>query len=141
MSPQAKWAQSYRAVATQTASPGQRVLMLFDGIIKFLERAKLGFDLDDPLDRNQTIFNNISRARAIIHELNAALNLNEGGELASTLRRLYEYFDWRLDEGLRVNRTDPVDDVIRRVTVLRDAWHGMLNRQEPELQPAEALVA
>jgi flagellar protein FliS len=128
-------------VATQTASPGQRVLMLFDGIIKFLERAKLGFDLDDPLDRNQTIFNNISRARAIIHELNAALNLNEGGELASTLRRLYEYFDWRLDEGLRVNRTDPVDDVIRRVTVLRDAWHGMLNRQEPELQPAEALVA
>ena len=39
---------SYRKVATQTASPAHLVLMLYDGAIGFLERALAGFDGADP---------------------------------------------------------------------------------------------
>ncbi|HTA29487.1 MAG TPA: flagellar export chaperone FliS, partial [Candidatus Cybelea sp.] len=61
---------SYRKVATQTATPGQLVLMLYDGALSFLEKALTGFDYTDPRLFNQTINNNILRAQAIIHEMN-----------------------------------------------------------------------
>ena len=67
--------QSYLRVATQTVSPGQLVLMLYDGALRFLERARLGFASDDPLEFNQTIHNNLVRAQEIISELNMALNI------------------------------------------------------------------
>ena len=123
-------AQSYRRIATQTASPGQQVAMLYDGAIKFLERALLGFESDDPLEFNQVIHNNISRAQAIIHELNVCLNMEAGGELATALRRLYLYFDWRLDQSNRFKRPAGIREVIQRLTVLRDAWNQMLQQRE-----------
>ncbi len=80
MSPQMKAWQSYRQVATTTASPAQVVLLLYNGILRFLEQARLGFALDDPKECNETINNNIQRAQAIINEMNQSLNMAEGGE-------------------------------------------------------------
>src|SRR5215468_7180075 len=60
--------KSYREVATQTAPRGQLVLMLFDGALRFLDRALMGFSKDDPAEFNQTISNNIIRAQDIIGE-------------------------------------------------------------------------
>lgn len=103
--------------------------MLFDGALRFLEQAKLGFNETDPAAMNESIHNNIQRAQAIISELNCSLNLQEGGELAQTLRRLYEYFDQRLHEAnLRKEQTG-INEVIERISVLRDAWSQMLLHQ------------
>ncbi len=135
MPPRDPW-QSYRQVATQTASPGQLVLMLFDGAIRFLERARQGFDYDDPLEFNLTINNNVLRAQAIINELNMALDLEQGGELAATLRRLYLYMDRRLQEANQHKQPDGILDVLRRLTILRDAWAEML-RQQTHTQPGQ----
>jgi len=128
--------QSYRQVATQTASPGQLVLMLFDGAIRFLERARLGFAADDPLEFNQTIHNNVVRAQEIIAELNFSLNLEQGGELAATLRRLYDYMDGRLHESNQYKKEDGILDVIGRLTTLRDAWAEMLQKYSSTDQTA-----
>jgi len=91
--------QSYRQVATQTAAPGQLVLMLFDGAILFLERALVGFSSDDPLEHNMTVNNNILRAQAIVNELNLSLDMPRGGEFSRNMRRLYDYMDRRLHES------------------------------------------
>ena len=91
--------KSYQQVATQTAPPGQLVLMLYEGAIRFLERALGGFSLEDPAEFNQTISNNILRAQDIIFELNVTLNIQEGGELAMTLRQLYDYLGRKLTEA------------------------------------------
>jgi flagellar secretion chaperone FliS len=136
----ANHAKAYRQVAAQTATPGQQVLMLYDGALGFLERALVGFQQDDPLEFNQTIHNNLVRAQAIIQELNFALNMEAGGELSVTLRRLYQYFDERLNESNLTKRAGGVKEVIRRLSVLRDAWAEML-RQEDHNQPAVALSA
>lgn len=120
--------QSYRQVATQTASPGQVVLMLYNGIIRFLEQARLGFGLDDPKEFNETINNNIQRAQAIINEMNLSLNLAEGGEFAERMRGLYDYLDRRLQEA-NISKTEPpIAEVLKHVTVLRDAWAEMLQQ-------------
>jgi flagellar protein FliS len=121
--------KSYRQVATQTASPGQLVLMLFDGALRFLDRARSGFAKDDPAECNETINNNILRAQDIIHELNMSLNLEAGGELAVTLRELYVYLDWRLTESNVKKELAGIDEVIKHLTVLRDAWATMLGGQ------------
>jgi flagellar secretion chaperone FliS len=131
MNPSMNVAQSYRRIATETASPAQQVAMLYDGAIKFLERALLGFQNEDPLEFNQTIHNNIQRAQAIISELNTALNLEAGGELAAALRRLYLYLDWRLEQSNRSKTSTGIQEVIGRLAVLRDAWENMLHQREP----------
>jgi len=118
--------QSYRQVATKTATPGQLVLMLFDGALRFLDRAMVGFSLDDPLDSNLAINNNILKAQEIIRELNMSLNLEEGGEFALTMRRLYTYYDLQLSQSNLRKESEGVQLVIRLLTVIRDAWAEML---------------
>ena len=74
--------KSYRDIATQTAPPGQLILMLFDGALLFLERALAGFEYADPGEKNRTIHNNLQRAGKIIRHLDHCLNLDAGGQLA-----------------------------------------------------------
>jgi flagellar protein FliS len=123
--------QSYRQVAAQTATPGQLVLMLYDGALRFLERARQAFGHDDPLEFNLTINNNLLRAQAIINELNLALNMEVGGEFSMTLRRLYNYMDRRLQESNQYKQEEGIVEVIRRLTILREAWAEMLQKAGP----------
>jgi len=120
--------KSYKQVATQTASPGQLILMLYDGALRFLEQARRGFQLEDPLEYNLTINNNLHKAQAIISELNGALNLRDGGELASTLHRLYDYFDRRLMEANLNKDEQAIVEIVDRLTILRGAWQEMLGQ-------------
>lgn len=103
--------------------------MLYEGTVKFLERALAGFVIDDPAECNEAINNNIIRAQEIIFELNVTLNMNEGGDLAKALRSLYEYMDRRLMEANLKKDKAIVEEVLKRVTVLRDAWAQMLAAQ------------
>ena len=120
--------QCYRRVATESASPGQIVLLLYDGILRFLELAKAGFGYDDPKEFNETINNNIQRAQAIINEMNASLNMAEGGEFAQRMRGLYDYFDRRLQESNMAKSMEGIIEVVRHVTVLRDSWAEMIQQ-------------
>lgn len=118
--------QSYKKVATQTAGPGQLVLMLFDGAIRFLERAQGGFELEDPGEFNLTINNNVHRAQAILDELNGSLDMARGGEISQHLRGLYNYLDRRLDESNRTKTPEGIRECVERLNVLRGAWSEML---------------
>jgi len=119
--------QSYRQVATKTATPGQLVLMLFDGALRFLDKALIGFDLDDPLDSNLAINNNIIKAQEILRELNSSLNMEQGGEFAATMRRLYNYYDLQLSQSNLQKDPAGVQLVIRLLSVIRGAWAEMLS--------------
>jgi flagellar protein FliS len=136
--------KSYRQIATQTAPPGQLVLMLYEGAIRALERSLPGFSCDDPAEANTLIHNNLQRAQDIIRELNHSLNMAQGGDCAATLRRLYDYFERRIWESNVQKKADGVEEVIRHVTVLRDAWATMLNSNGmpavTEAMPAFALA-
>jgi flagellar protein FliS len=133
--------QSYRQVATQTASPGQLILMLLDGAIRFLEQARAGFTLEDPLEFNSTIHNNIQKAVAIVSELNCSLNMDLGGEFSANMRRLYDYLDYRLHEANRYKREDYLIEVSQRLTVIRNAWKEMLENQGADKAPLTSLTA
>lgn len=121
--------QSYRQAATKTAPPGQLVLMLFDGALRFLDRALIGFDLEDPLESNLAINNNIIKAQDIIRELNASLNMELGGDFSSTMRRLYHFYDSQLSKSNLQKDPAGVQLVIRLLTEIRNAWAEMLSNR------------
>jgi flagellar secretion chaperone FliS len=121
--------RSYQTIATQTAPPGQLVLMLYEGAIRFLERALAGFQHEDPLEFNATINNNVIRAQEILNELNNSLDLHQGGDLAATLRRLYGYMNRQLTLSNTRKSPEGIHDSIERLSVLRDAWSEMLRQQ------------
>jgi len=118
--------RSYRAIAAQTSPPGQLVVMLYDGAIRFLECALTGFQYEDPKEFNETINNNVIRAQEIISELDDSLDLVQGGELASTLRGLYHYMDNQLTHSNAHKSPEGIRDAIDRLSTLRDAWGAML---------------
>jgi len=128
MPPANPW-KSYRRIATQTAPPGQLVLMLFDGAILALDRALLGFNATDICERNTAIHNNIQHAVDIIRELNNSLDLEAGGLLADTLRNLYAFFERRLIESNLKKTRKGIEEVLPMLKQLRDAWFKMLNGQ------------
>ena len=129
--------RSYKTIATQTAPPGQLVLMLYEGAIRFLERAQAGFQHEDPLEFNTTINNNVIRAQEILNELNNSLDLHQGGALAATLRRLYGYINRQLTLSNTRKSPEGIHDSIERLSVLRDAWSEMLRQQNAAFDTPE----
>ena len=133
--------KSYRETATLTAPPGQIVLMLFEGAIRALERSLPGFSHSDPAESNMIIHNNLQRAQHIIRELNAALNMEQGGEFAANMRRLYDYFERRIWESNVRKNASGIGEVIGHLNVLRDAWATMLSNQGSAPDATRALAA
>jgi flagellar protein FliS len=132
--------KSYTQIAAQTAPPGVLILMLFDRALGSMEMALAGFEYADPSQRNEAIHNNLRRAVDIIRLLNNSLNLQEGGELAATLRGLYGYFEDRLLKSNMKKQRDGVDEVIGHLRPLRDSWAEMLSKQGQD-EPDQARVA
>lgn len=124
------YARTYRANSILTASPGQLVLMLYDGALKALGLALDAFGTSelDP-QRIQTINTQLLKAQAIITELQNGLNMEAGGEFARTMHRLYDYHNRRLLEANIRKQAEPVKEVERLVRELREAWAQMLAQQ------------
>lgn len=125
------YARTYRTNAILTASPGQLVLMLYDGALKSIALAREGFarPADDPR-RIAVINEHLLKAQAILTELQNGLNMDAGGDFARTMHRLYDYHTRRLLEANIRKQVEPVIEVERLVRELRDAWAQMLTQQD-----------
>lgn len=125
------YARTYRANAVLTASPGQLVLMLYDGALKSLALAQEAFKLpEDNTRRIESINEHLLKAQAIIIELQSGLNLEAGGDFAKTMNRLYDYHNRRLLEANLRKQVEPVIEVERLLRDIRDAWAQMLAQQQ-----------
>jgi flagellar protein FliS len=116
----------YRKTATTTASPGELVLMLFDGALRFMTAAEIGFQEENFARRNEQIHNNILRAQAIITELQATLNMEVGGEFSENLYRLYDFMQNQLSQANREKNIEKIKVGVGFVQDIREAWAQML---------------
>ena len=124
----AQFARSYKSVAVNTATPGQLVLMLFDGALRFLATAVLGFQLDNIATRNEQIHNNLVKAQKILRELQCSLDLKSGGEFATTMFALYDFMLDQLQTANLAKDDAPIGAVERMLGEIRDAWAKMLQQ-------------
>ena len=112
--------QAYQSNAVQTATPEQLVVMLFDGCLKFLRRAEAAAHTAGGPSAQVTEAS--SRALAIIMELNATLNMELGGEIASNLRSIYLFLQRHLNEASREGSPEKIAQTTRRMGELRGAF-------------------
>jgi flagellar protein FliS len=125
------YARTYRVNAVLTASPGQLVLMLYDGALKAMAIALDAFAKPaDDLQRIEIINTQLLKAQAIIHELQSGLNFEAGGEFARSMNRLYDYHSRRLFDANIRKDPEPVIEVEKLVRELREAWAEMLSKQD-----------
>ena len=124
----------YRKVDIVTADKGKLIVLLYDGAIDFIQRAKRSIRDKDIAGK----CNNLNRAYDIIQELNFSLDMEAGGELAVTLRRLYLFMNRTLVQA-KINRdgTKQMDEVIDMLRNLNVAWRAITVQkpQQPQPQP------
>lgn len=123
-----QYVNQYKKTAVNTASKEQILLMLFDGAIKFLHKAKLAFESNDI----EQIHINITKAQRIITEFQSTLDMENGGKFAQEMYALYEYLNNRLFIANMKKRTDYVDEVLRHLTELRDTWREAIRKFKAE---------
>jgi flagellar protein FliS len=106
--------------------------MLFDGALRFMTAAELGFQEENFARRNEQIHNNIMRTQAIITELQATLNMEKGGEFSENLYRLYDFMQDHLSQANREKNLDKIKTVAGFIQDIRDAWSQMLLQTSAE---------
>lgn len=124
----AKCARAYKSVAVTTATPGQLVLMLFDGALRFLSAALHGFEMEGVGQRIEQINNNTIKTQKILRELQCSLDLKVGGEFA---QRMYALYDFMIEQLIRANLAkdpEPIRLVETLLGEIRDAWAQMLEQ-------------
>ncbi len=125
------FARTYRANSILTASPGQLVLMLFDGALNALAIARAACDDNSGNPRRvEVIHTQLVKAQKIIAELQGTLNMEAGGEFARTMYGLYDYYDRRLVEANIKKQSAPIAEVERLLGEVRNAWSEMLNDKD-----------
>lgn len=118
--------QAYFNTTATTTSPGDVIVMLYDGAISFLERAKQKIIEKDYAQKGILI----SKAMDVIGELDSSLNIEKGGNLAENLHSLYFFCNTHLLQANLKMDTEKIDKVITILTDLRDAFATIVNTPE-----------
>ena len=108
---------AYKESAVLTAPPEQLVLMLYDGINRFLFQATVAMRGGDYIVTN----NKLQRAEAIIDELIATLD-HSAGDIADRLNAIYLYSRRTLGEARIARSPEKIEHVQGLIGELRDGW-------------------
>lgn len=122
--------RSYHAVdlnaQTARATPVQLVLILMNGLLEELARARAHV----AAKRFEQKAISLDRCIEIINGLSSALDVDAGGELVKNLARLYDYCAWRLyNAGLKLS-TEMIDEVAVMLSTLQSGWLSVQARDE-----------
>lgn len=109
--------QQYQTYQVQTASPGEQVALLYEGARRFTDLAQKGLE-NGRLDEVSLY---TGKAQRILEELAACLN-PEAGEVAQHLDQLYDYWCWRLGQGLIKRDGAAYREVSAVLGEMAEAW-------------------
>ncbi len=125
----ARSANAYRRQSIEsdisTASPHRLVEMLFEGAVVNIGAAQFALERGDVKGKGQSLV----RAIRIIEEgLKSNLNLEQGGELAANLDRIYDYAILRLTQANIHNDGAALEEISKLLSVVADGWKNMTSQ-------------
>ena len=109
---------AYKQQSILTATPGQLVVMLYDGCLRFLHQSAYAMRDGDIVVAG----NRLSRAEAIIDELLTTLDLEQGGEIASRLQGIYVFCNRHLIDARSQRDPEMIEKVSELLGELRESW-------------------
>lgn len=110
------------------ANQGKLILMMYDGAIQFITRAKNNLENNDLGGMGLYL----TKAERIISELSNCLNKKEGGDISKSLEGLYNFIIKEL--LLTQIKKDPavLVRIISILGTLREAWYEIFNNKEEQ---------
>ena len=106
---------------TSRASPVELVLLLTDGLLDELARARAHIEAR----RYEAKAASIDKCVEIINGLSSSLDFESGGETVANLAHIYEFCANHLNgAGIKLDPT-MVDEVIRILSTIRQGWKGV----------------
>jgi len=115
---------SYLRNAVMTATPEQLHLMLYDGAIRFSLQARDAIEARD----YEGSYNKLSRAQAIILEMQSGLRPEINKELCDRMSAIYSYLYRKLVDA-SVNRSlADVDDALKILRYQRETWTMLMDK-------------
>jgi flagellar secretion chaperone FliS len=127
MNPYATVQQAYACSSVLTASPGQLVVMLYDGAIRFLRQSAEHMRAGNREQARERM----RRAEAVIDELNWSLDLSYG-DVAQRLRAIYLFSKRQLIRANLDSDPAPIEGVARMLAELREAFAQVAERADSE---------
>ena len=116
----------YRQTQVTTVDKGRLIVLLYEGAIKFLrEAAQAQREGNIPAKAN-----GLNRALDIIDELSQSLNMQDGGDIALNLKRIYQFWTDHLLKAKIVKDSQAMDDVIEMMASLIEAWQSVCSNSE-----------
>jgi len=127
VNPYATVKQAYARSSVLTASPGQLVVMLYDGAIRFLRQSAEHMRAGNREQARERM----RRAEAVIDELNWSLDLGYG-EVAQRLRAIYLFSKRQLIRANLDSDPAPIEGVARMLSELREAFAQAAERADSD---------
>ncbi len=103
-----------------TASPAQLTLMLYDGAIKFCNKAVIAIENNDYMEANT----NLQKAQRIIREFRATLDFKY--PVAKDFDNVYVYIYDRLIDANIHKDLDALNEALGHLRTMRDTWEEVM---------------
>jgi flagellar secretion chaperone FliS len=133
--------RSYQTVGAHAqvtaADPYKLVQLLLANVIDRLAAARGHMERREIARKGEQI----SKAIAVLTALDASLNMEQGGEIAANLRRLYEYMSLRLVKANLEDDAAGLDEVMGLVRNIKEGWDGIAGTARPDVGPPAATAA
>ena len=123
-----QYVKQYQKPTVETASNEKILIMLYDGAIQFLNKAKIALG-----EKNwEQSHNNLMGAQRILEEFINTIDKEPNPELAQNLINLYEYFITRLVQANMKHQIEPVDEVLKFLKELKATWEQAIAISQKE---------
>lgn len=118
---------AYLRSKVMTATLAELTLMLYEGAIKFVNKAIMSIEKDDVMGAH----NNLMKTQRIIEELRASLDHKY--PVAKEFDTVYEYILRRLVEANIKKDKDILEEVLEHLRTMRDTWKEVMkNANAPQ---------
>ena len=115
VNPYNKYIKQYQASNVNTATPEKLMIMMFDGALQFLQKAKVAIAEGNLKERSQ----NIDGARKIIRELMRTIDLENVNDVSKQLFKLYNRMAMNLIKANVQRNAALIDTVIEDISNIR----------------------
>ncbi len=114
----------YGAVQVTTCTPGQLLVMLYDGLFRFIAEAQTAIRAKDRARAGERI----GRAHSILEMLASTLDPSYAPELCENLNGLYLFCMSRVVAANVHQDPERLGEVLRVLSPLRDAWREAISK-------------
>lgn len=135
VNPYNKYIKQYQTNNITTATPEKLMIMLFDGAIQFLQKAKTAIEEKNLPEKAK----NIEGARKIIRELMRTIDLENGNDVSKSLFRLYNKMAMKLIKANVSKNIVLLDEVMDDLTNIRWGFQKAIEIQSGSISVDEVM--